>query len=39
MVTRVQAGKRVDRTPVVTIAVPREWALSARQIKPIEPSS
>jgi len=36
MVTRVQAGKRVDRTHVVTIAVPREWALRARQIKPVE---
>jgi Fe-S-cluster-containing hydrogenase component 2 len=34
-VIRVQSGKRVDRTPVVTIAVPRELALKARQIKPI----
>jgi Fe-S-cluster-containing hydrogenase component 2 len=32
-VIRVQAGRRLDRTPVVTIAVPREWALKARNIK------
>lgn len=34
-VIRVQSGKRVDRTPVVTIAVPKRWALQARQIRPI----
>ncbi len=34
-VIRVISGKRVDRTPVVTIAVPKEWALKARQIKPV----
>jgi len=34
-VIRVQAGKRVDRTPVVTISVPKKWALQARQIKSI----
>ena len=34
-VLRVQSGRRVDRTPVVTIAVPRKWALQARSIKPI----
>jgi ferredoxin len=33
-VLRVQTGRRLDRTPVVTIAVPREWALKARNIKP-----
>jgi len=38
-VIRVQKGKRVDRTPVVTIAVPREWALQARQMKTISRSS
>jgi len=38
-VTRVQAGRRLDRTPVVTIAVPKQWTLRARQIKPISRSS
>jgi Fe-S-cluster-containing hydrogenase component 2 len=32
-VIRVQKGKRLDRTPIVTIAVPREWALVARSIR------
>jgi Fe-S-cluster-containing hydrogenase component 2 len=32
-VIRIRAGKRVDRTSVVTIAVPMEWAQRARQIK------
>jgi ferredoxin len=34
-VIRVRAGRRVDRTPVVTIAVPKKWALRARQIRPL----
>jgi Fe-S-cluster-containing hydrogenase component 2 len=32
-VVRVQKGKRLDRTPIVTIAVPRKWALVARGIR------
>ncbi|KPL19223.1 MAG: hypothetical protein AMJ92_04240 [candidate division Zixibacteria bacterium SM23_81] len=32
-VIRVQKGKRLDRTPIVTIAVPRKWALAARSIR------
>lgn len=32
-VIRVQKGKRLDRTPIVTIAVPRKWALVARSIR------
>jgi len=32
-VLRVQRGKRLDRTPIVTIALPREWALQARNIR------
>jgi Fe-S-cluster-containing hydrogenase component 2 len=32
-VVRVQKGKRVDRTPIITIAVPRRWALQARNIR------
>ena len=35
VVIRVRSGKRVDRTPVVTVAMPRKWALRARQIRPI----
>jgi Fe-S-cluster-containing hydrogenase component 2 len=31
-VLRVQKGKRLDRTPIITIALPREWALQARNI-------
>ena len=32
-VLRVQKGKRVDRTVVITVAVPRQWALKARGIR------
>ena len=32
-VVRVQKGKRLDRTPIVTIAVPRKWALVARGVR------
>lgn len=35
-VIRVQKGKKLDRTPIVTISVPREWALEARNIRRIE---
>jgi ferredoxin len=34
-VLRVQTSKRLDRTPVITIAVPGEWALKARHIRPM----
>jgi Fe-S-cluster-containing hydrogenase component 2 len=32
-VIRIQTGRRLDRTPVVTIAVPREWAMRARHFR------
>jgi Fe-S-cluster-containing hydrogenase component 2 len=35
-VLRVQQGKRLDRTCIITIAVPREWALAARNIRRAE---
>lgn len=35
-VLRVQKGKRLDRTPVITIAIPREWALQARNIRKLD---
>ena len=32
-VLRVQSGRRVDRTVIITVAVPRQWALKARNIQ------
>jgi Fe-S-cluster-containing hydrogenase component 2 len=35
-VLRVQSGRKLDRTSIVTIAVPKEWALKARNIRRLE---
>lgn len=35
-VLRVQNGRRLDRTPIITIALPREWALQARNIRRLQ---
>lgn len=35
-VLRVQRGRKLDRTSIVTIAVPKEWALVARNIRQLE---
>jgi ferredoxin len=35
-VIRVQKGKNLDRTSIITIAVPREFAMTARSIRQLE---
>ncbi len=37
-VLRVQKSKRLDRTPIITIAVPRKWALKARNMRRLQAS-